>query len=105
MGLPWQLTLYFNAGGAGSILSWVNKIPHSVWHGQKRKKKKSELIGSSLNLVNLKLWGTTQQSMFLKYPLGGSDKADFANDWDVVWGPNPEIIKWLKPVNQTALCR
>ena len=27
-----------SAGGVGSIPGWGTKIPHSVWHGQKKKK-------------------------------------------------------------------
>ena len=35
---------HFAAGGVGSIPGLGTKIPHTVWCGQKKKKKKDNLI-------------------------------------------------------------
>ena len=46
------LKLYASyAGGIGSILGGGIKIPHAVWHGQKKKKKKNH----TENRINLLL--------------------------------------------------
>ena len=60
--VQWLRLCTSNAGGAGSIPGWGNKIPHAAWHGQKILKKKESLTfypretGSrSLPLPNLLL--------------------------------------------------
>ena len=38
LAVQWLRLHASNAGGAGSIPSPVTKIPHAMWHGQKKKK-------------------------------------------------------------------
>ena len=50
--VQWFRLCASNAGDMDLILSWVTRIPHAVWLGQKRKKRKIKSSHESLSNGN-----------------------------------------------------
>ena len=83
LGFQWLGLCVSTAGGMGSIPGWGMKIPQTMWHGQKKKKKRT-LIAK---------WHELFLSLYL-----------CLLQWDSVALPNKRLNLFLNSLNSGLSC-